>query len=211
MPANDYPPGDTPPPLLTKGPGYQRLNQIFGWLISMATLPADTSLVWVPGTPTSPGRLRATATGSGSAVVTPPLTVVDASAKDSAGTHPGRIRIHNGFLGNLLPAEMKIPDGVLPDKTDNRCYLTMQNGTNYVLGKVLVDKSSGQFTGANIYSAQSNPNLDGNNAYLLIAVVTFDGTKLGAPSQLAAGNQSLLTFSSVDGTILTPFWSSSFS
>ena len=206
MPATDYPPGDTPPPLLSKGPGFDRLNELFGWLISMVTIPADASLVWTPGTPESPGRLRSTATGSGSTAATPPLTIVKADAKDAQGAaHPGRVRVYNGFLGNLLPAEMQIPDAVLPGGTDNRCYLTMQNGGNYVYGKVLVDAGTGRYAAAHVYSVTSDEEPDGTYAYLFIGYVTFDGTTL-VISQAATGNQQLFITFSVDGTIIAPIW-----
>ena len=200
----DYPPGETPPPPLTKGPGFEALNARFGYIISMLTIPADPSLVWTPGTPTSPGRLRATATGAGGSTTTPPFTVVNASAKDAkGGPYPGRVRVYKGFLCNLRPAEMNLVDGALPDGTDGRCYLTMPEGVGYVYGKALIDTSLGVATQSHVYEVASTEEPDGTYLYLLIATVT---TTNGTPviEQNWTGNWYAVPLSSADGTILSP-------
>ncbi len=140
----------------------------------------------------------------GGTPTTPPLTVKDASTKDN----PGRVRVYNGRLGGLLPDEMELLDLVLPDGTDNHCYLTLQNGTNLVYGKVLVDGDTGLYTSAHVYVVTSPEDPDGDWVYLLIATLTYDGTSVTLASQDATGNQSLKVSCSADGTILQPFWGS---
>lgn len=205
MTGNNTPPGDTPPPLLTKGPpGFELINDYLGWLTAMSIIPEDASLIWTPGTPTSPGRLRATASGSATSAVTPPFTVVSAAAKDKDGTpHPGRVRIYNGRLNGYLPAEMFVPDLVLPTGTDNHCYLTMGSGVNYIYAKLGVDGTSGLYIGANIYTVTSEEEADGTYVYVLIATVNYD-TSSGSLNigQETSGNQDFAIFSSADGSII---------
>ncbi len=132
------------------------------------------------------------------------FTVVDASAKDAQGNaHPGRVRVYKGFLGGLRPAEMNLIDGVLPDGTDKRCYLTMPEGTGYVYGKLLIDTTLGTGTKADVYAVASTEEPDGTYLYLLIAQVT---TTNGAPNieQIWTGNWSPVPLSSGDGSVLSP-------
>ena len=134
----------------------------------------------------------------------PPFTILKATNQ----ANPGRVRIVNGMLGGLLPDEMSVPDLVLPDGTDNHCYLAMDpSGTNYIYGKVLVDGDTGLFTDSDVYSVTSQEQADGDYCYLQIGSVSYDGTTLKILSQDAVGNQSLLVACSADGTVLQPFWS----
>ena len=115
------------------------------------------------------------------------------------------MRIVNGLVGNLLPDEMTVPDGVQPGGTDNSCYLTMSSGTNYVYVKVLVD--SGKFDGANVYSVDSQEDPDSSYLYLLIGIVTYGQPAGLTISQYVSGSQSALAVAASDGT-LTGFFSS---
>ncbi len=144
---------------------------------------------------------RAGGSGGG----TPPLTILDASGKDAQGNpHPGRVRVTLGYLDGLRPSEMTFPDTVLPDGTDNRCYLTIPDGGAYVRGKLMVDKSAGLNTGASVYVTPTQEPKDKTFVYFDIGyVVLTDGTL--SISQINTGNQSLAVLVAPDGTF-SPVW-----
>ena len=146
---------------------------------------SDASLEFIPGG------------GTGTTAATPALTVVAASDAQ----HLNRVRVYAGTLGGLLPAGMSL----LADDA-NPFYLTLSSAQPVVYGKVLVDQSSGRFTSAAVYPTNGE-DADGTYVYLQIAVAAFgsDGS-MGAITQLASGNQSLLVVCSADGTVLSPLW-----
>lgn len=78
---------------------------MFGWLIGMVSLPADSSLVWIPGTPTSPARLRAVASGaSGGSTPLLPFGPVQANM-------PGDEQVEVSVNANsLLFSSLKVTD-----------------------------------------------------------------------------------------------------
>jgi hypothetical protein len=131
-----------------------------------------------------------------------PLQILDASS----GDFPGRVRILNGTLGSLLPAEMNVPDGVLSDGTDNSCYITCGGG-GYVYGKVLVDSDTGIYTESHVYYSEDTEDPDDTFCYLIIGYVTVDENGV-TPANYVQGSQSLTCYASGDGTILQPNWSS---
>ena len=201
----NYPPGETTPPPFTAGLGFKSFNARLAYIYSMLLIP-DATLNWTPGTGTSPGKLSSRG-GSGGTAVAPilPLTVKDASAKDSKGVaHPGRVRVYKGYLGGKRPAEMNLIDGVLPNGTDNSCYLTMPEGVGFVYGKILVDTSTGLYTSADVYQVSSEEEADGTYLYLQIAVVNTTNGKPDVFMLWTGGNWNPATLASSDGTILTP-------
>ena len=130
-----------------------------------------------------------------------PFDVVKAPTQAS----PGRVRVVNGRLQGVLPQEMNIPDGVLPDGTDNQCYLTALAGTSYVFAKLAIDATSGLPDSANVYVSATYAQPDGSFAYLLIATLNYIGGTLSV-QQEAEGHQSLLFYCSPDGQTIYPTW-----
>lgn len=192
-------------PRLSDGPAFLRdaFNDLADYVESIVPVGPH-----VTDSPSGKGRYIAPtpqSKGHGASRATPPLTILD--AHDS--THAGRVRVLLGTLGNLLPAEMHIPDALLPDGTDNRCYLTMANGANQIIGKVAVDSTTGLFTSASIYTQTTAYTPDSAYAYLYIGGVNYDSTAGTLTiSQLASGSQSLQVIFSSDGTTIQPYWNS---
>ena len=151
---------------------------------------------------TEKGRFLFAQAGGGTPdTPTPPLTVVAAPTK----ADPNRVRVYKGFLGGLRPAEMNLVDGVLPDGTDNRCYLSLPDGAGYVYGKLLIDTSLGAGTEAHVYATNSPEDLDGTFLYLLIAqATTTDGSAPEIEQIWTEGNWYPAPLSSGDGTTLSP-------
>jgi hypothetical protein len=134
-----------------------------------------------------------------------PFELIDSSDP----SHIGRIRVVNGLLGGLLPAQMHVPDIILPvyPYTDYHCYLTLAAGTNYILGKVAVDNATGMFSGASVYASSSPFTPDGNYAYIQIGTAYLDsGGVIQITSQDLRSNESLIAFFSSDGSLIIPAW-----
>lgn len=200
--ASKYPAGETAPPPFDLWPSREDLNDRFEYLYSMVNLAADPSIIITPGTGTSPGRIRATAQGGGGSTTIPDFTIVAASDANN----PRRVRVYNGTLGGLTPAEMHAPDTTLPDGTDNHCYLSMQQGTNLIYVKVKVDATSNALLSANVYATNAYATPDGTYLYWLLGTVLCDADNALTIQQSngQVGSRQVVDIgASADGTILS--------